>query len=131
MINKHVGRFAVGVEQSGLVQEADEVLGFFEHLVEIVVFDHHLGRVQFEIDLVEVPAPPAGQVAVDIGPLVVDGSLAVVAIRFDPDDAEPLGEPLFQLRACNLVVLFTLRFPVGSCVRAITTYSLAGGRDEI
>ena len=57
---QHVGRLAVGVEQPGLVQEADEVLGFFEHVVEILVFDHHLGRVQLEIHLVEVTARSSG-----------------------------------------------------------------------
>jgi len=50
--------------------------------------------VQLEIDLVEVLARPTSQVAVDIGPLVVDRSLPVVAMGLDPDDSKPLGEPL-------------------------------------
>ena len=70
--------------------------GFLKHLVEFVGIDHHLGRMQLEIDLVEVTAPPAGQVAVDIGPLVVDRSLPVVARASIADDSEPLGEPLFS-----------------------------------
>ena len=45
VVDQHVGGLAVRVQQPRLVQEAHEVPGFLEHLVKVVGFDHHLGRV--------------------------------------------------------------------------------------
>ena len=61
---------------------ADEGLRFFQRVIEILV-DHHLDRVQLEMDLVEFFAPPAGRVAVEMSQRAVD------RCSLSPRGAEP------------------------------------------
>ena len=108
MVDQYVGWLAVRSEQPRLVQEGHEGLRLFKHVVEIVVIDHHLGWVQLEIDLVEVRARPAGQMSVEIGPLVMDGCLSGILVGCRADGRSPVGEALLQCSTSNLVVLFAL-----------------------
>ena len=132
MVDQHVGRLAVGIEQPGLVQETDEGLGFFKDVCEIVVFDYHLGGVQVEIDVVEVFAGPAGQMSIEIGPLVVDRPLPGVLLDRSTHHRTPSGKPLLHLSTSNFVVLFALGRPVGggSCHRSIFTGSTRTSRSD-
>jgi hypothetical protein len=85
---------ALGVEQARLGEEGHERLRLDEDRGEILLFDDHFGRVQLEIDLVEVLTPPAGEMAVEEAALVVDRRLTDVGVDLDFLPSAPLGEML-------------------------------------
>jgi hypothetical protein len=125
VLDQDLGRVAVLVEEAGVGQESEEGPRLCQHLVELVDFDDDLGRVELEVDLVQVGTGPAGEVAVEVGPLVVEGGLGRLGVHFEALVGGPRAEPLLQGRVGLVVVVLVFGFGVEisygvmSCHRAI------------
>jgi len=109
VLNEHIGLVARGIEQAGLGEEGDERPRLGEDSSELLFLSDHPGRVQLEVHLVEIRRGPAGEVTVDVAPLVVDGRLAGVFVELRAVLGAPGGETLLQLRASSLVAFLALR----------------------
>jgi hypothetical protein len=105
MVREHVRIVTFRVEQTRVVEKREEGLGFVEHRLELIGLHDHLGRLELEIDLVEIGTAPSSEMTVDVVVLVVDRCLAGIGIEFHTLLSAPGREALLQIRAGGFVVL--------------------------
>ena len=110
-VTEHLGGLTFLVEQIGLGEERDEGLRLGEDLVQLVSLGHHLGRVELQVDLIEVAASPTGEVAIHIGPLVVEQAFGSISVDLESLVVRPCDEPPLQLGVRRFIVIFVLGLP--------------------
>jgi len=84
---------------------SEEGLGFVEHRLELIGLHDHLGRVELEIDLVEIGAAPSSEMTVDVVVLVMDRCFAGIGAELHAVLSAPGREALLQIGAGGFVVL--------------------------
>ena len=97
MVREHAGIVTFRVEQTCLVEKGEESLGFVEHRVELIGLYDHLGRMELEIDLVEIGTAPSSEMTVDVVVLVMDRCLAGIGTEFHALLSAPGREALLQI----------------------------------
>ena len=105
MVREHAGIVTFRVEQTRVVEKGEEGLGFVEHRLELIGLHDHLGRVELEIDLVEIGTAPSSEMTVDVVVLVVDRCLAGIGTELHALLSTPGREALLQIGAGGFVAL--------------------------
>ena len=96
MVREHAGIVTFLVEQGRLVEEGEEGLGFVEHRLELIGLHDHLGRVELEIDLVEIGAAPSSEMTVDVVVLVMDRCFAAIGAELHAVLAPQVAKRFFR-----------------------------------
>ncbi|MHB8290544.1 MAG: hypothetical protein ACYDEY_15190 [Acidimicrobiales bacterium] len=111
LVRKFAGIITREVEQTRIVDDAEERLHVVEHRVELIGIHDHLGRVNLQIDLIEVRTAPSSEVTIDVVVLVVDRYLTGIGAELHALLGTPGSEGPLQVDAGGLVVIIALGSP--------------------